>query len=172
MNRICAWCKKELPEDRMRENTGLITHGICSVCLLKMTEYEPRAVGTILDYINEPVFIVDSTGTIQGANKSAQAMTGKSPLEIENIPGGNVFECSYSKEEGGCGNTIHCIACAVRNTVMDTLKTGKSYSSVPAFQSIDTPAGTRLIKFIISTEKTGEHILLRIDSASDTGRIS
>ena len=172
MIRICAWCEKELSGKNKNENDGIITHGICSECALKMTDFKPRAISTILNYIEEPVFIVDNTGTIQGANKSAQQMTGKTLEEIENNPGGNVFECTYSKNEGGCGNTVHCTACAVRNIVMDTLKTGKGYKSVPAFQSIDTPHGRRLLKFNISTEKNGEHILLRIDNASDTERLT
>jgi hypothetical protein len=79
--------------------------------------------------------------------------------------GGDAFECSYAKQDLGCGKSIHCKTCAIRNTVMDTLESGHGFDKVPAFQSIDTPNGETIIKFIITTEKVGEHILLRIDSS-------
>ena len=94
-------------------------------------------------------------------------MLGKEMREIEKAPGGDAFECTYANQEGGCGNTVHCRTCAIRNIVMDTLATGQGYKNVPAFQSIETSDGPKLLKFYISTEKIEERILLRIDEVLD-----
>ncbi len=165
MKRICAWCGKILEIDKTCSDDSILSHGICSLCRLEITNYKPRKTKDILDSLLEPVFLVDSTGTIITANKSAAKLLNKEDSDIENRLGGDVFECSYASE-GGCGNTVHCMTCAVRNTVMDTLKNGKNYEKVPAFQSIKTDNGAITMKFLISTEISGSNVLLRIDDVS------
>jgi hypothetical protein len=118
--------------------------------------------------VQEPVFVIDSNGVVKGTNNGGLEMLQKEMEEIENELGGDAFECSYARSEGGCGNTVHCKTCAIRNIVMDTLSTGQAYKKVPAFQSIDTSEGAKILRFYISTEKLGECILLRIDKVMDT----
>lgn len=167
MKRVCAWCKKDMtpPEDYAAD--GAITHGICSCCSITFFDHDPRNIETLLDYIQEPVFVIDSEGKVRGTNSRGRQMLGKKIEDIENQLGGDAFECTYSKQDGGCGRTVHCKTCAIRNTVMDTLISGQGYQNVPAFQSIDTADGTSILKFLISTEKVNERILLRIDEVAD-----
>jgi hypothetical protein len=77
--------------------------------------------------------------------------------------GGDVFECAYASLPGGCGETIHCEACTIRNTVMDTFKTGKSHLKTPAYLLQGIPDNYHEIQFEISTEKVKDVVLLRID---------
>ncbi|MGW8161798.1 MAG: PAS domain-containing protein [Desulfobulbales bacterium] len=167
MQRICAWCKKKLTP---RENLGTereITHGICSICALKFTRDIPRKTKEILDVISEPVLVVDSLGKVKTANKSGLKMLGKDLHSVEEHFGGDVLECSYARLPEGCGNTEHCKTCAIRNILMDTLTYGRGYKKVPAFQKVRTSSGERIMRYYISTEKVGEHILLRIDDAEE-----
>lgn len=167
MRRICAWCKKELKprEDMAMEKE--ITHGICSICALKLTQDVTRSTSDILDLITEPVLLVDSRGVVKSANESGLKMLGKDLSAVEDQRGGDVFECAYSKLPKGCGKTEHCKTCAIRNVLMDTLLHDRSYHKVPAFQKILTPSGERIMRFYISTEKVGEQILLRIDDVEE-----
>lgn len=167
MRRVCAWCKKDLKPNEEYDSEGGITHGICSFCAIKISSFKPRNIKELLNYVQQPVFLIDSDGIVRTANKSGLEMLGKKLEEIEYELGGDVFECSYASVEGGCGRTLHCTTCAIRNIVMDTLTTGQGYKSIPAFQSINTKDGTRILKFYISTEKVKECILLRIDKVSD-----
>lgn len=171
MKRVCAWCKKSLGHDEEFSSSGCITHGICSPCAIKITGYKPRTIKSILDFLEEPVFLINPEGVVKAANKSGLKLLGKNLSEIEDELGGDAFECVYAKKEGGCGRTVHCKTCAIRNTVMDTLSTGKGYDNVPAFQNINTGDGPRIIKFHISTQKVGNSILLRIDKVSPTDTI-
>jgi PAS domain-containing protein len=123
-------------------------------------------VKEILNLIREPVFVVDSNGIIKTANDSGRKVLGKSYDEIENVLGGDAFECIYAGLDGGCGRTEHCKTCAIRNTLKDTLNTGREYKNVPAFQNIKTDSGPEVLKFLISTEKVEEQVLLRIDEVS------
>lgn len=167
MKNICAWCGKVLATDEAYASQGDISHGICSQCAVKISGFEPRKAKEVLDYVQEAVFVMNADGVIKGANQSGLKMLGKNMAKIENALGGDAFECSYSGEAGGCGNTLHCKTCAIKNTVMDTLATGHGYKKVPAFQSIKTDGGIKTLKFYISTEKVGESILLRIDKISN-----
>lgn len=166
MKRMCAWCKKDLGSNEDYAVEGDITHGICSLCAVQISAGEPRSLRQILDCLEEPVFVVDSDGLMKAANNRGLKMLGKSDVDIENKFGGDVFECTYAHLEGGCGNTIHCKTCAIRNIVMDTLATGSGYKNVPAYQNINTADGEWITKFLISTEKVGERILLRIDDVA------
>ena len=166
MNRICAWCKKEMANREQYSADGDITHGICSLCAVEFTRNITRTAQEILDMIVEPVFVLDSEGVVKSTNASGRKLLGKEYSDISNHLGGEVFECVYARLPEGCGRTEHCKTCAIRNTVMDTLATGRSYTKVPAFQKINTPGGVRIMRFFVSTEKLDGHILLRIDEAT------
>jgi hypothetical protein len=73
------------------------------------------------------------------------------------------MECAYSKLPEGCGNTTHCVACTIRNNVMATFETGKSLERVPAFLNRLDRDSVYKTRFLISTEKVAEVVLLRID---------
>lgn len=163
MKRVCAWCKRDLGSNENYEVEGDITHGMCSLCAIRLTTGEARSLKQILNCVEEPVFVLDHDRFVKAANDRALEMLGKDDAHIENQLGGDVFECSYASLEGGCGNTIHCKTCAIRNIITETLATGSGYKHVPAYQNISTADGEKILKFLISTEKVGERILLRID---------
>jgi hypothetical protein len=167
MRRICAWCKRELNMREELSTDGEITHGICSPCAIQFTRSTPKTIREILNIITEPIFVLDSQGTVISANENGKRFTGKNYADFENHLGGDVLECSYAKLPEGCGRTEHCKTCAIRNIVMDTLANGRGYTNVPAFQFINTPGGARIMRFYISTEKVDDYILLRIDDAVD-----
>ena len=167
MKRVCAWCKKVIKDEDDPLSKGNITHGMCSQCFIETTSFNPRTAKQILEYVQEPIFVIDSNGTIKSANKSGQLLVGKEYEEIENALGGDAFECSYASLGSGCGKTEHCKTCAIRNIVMDTLNAGFGFKSVPAYQSIKTSSGTKIIRFLISTEKVGDKVLLKIDKVEE-----
>ena len=169
MKRICAWCNTELKAKEEYASQGDISHGICSPCAIRITAIRPRSAKKLLNILHEPVFVIGSDAVVKAANKRGLemlvTMLGKKTGDVENVLGGDAFECTYAAREGGCGQTIHCTTCALRNIIMDTLASGKGHKNVPAFQNINTAEGRRLVKFYISTERIGDSILLRIDEA-------
>ena len=170
MNKLCALCNKDLMVNEEYASEGEISNGICTPCAIKLTSSNPRTAKELLRLVREPVFVINSDGIMKAANNSGLKMLGKDMDEIEDALGGDAFECSYASLEGGCGNTEHCKTCTIRNAVMDTLSTGKGYSNIPAFQSINTSEGPKILRFHISTEKVEECILLRIDKAVEVDK--
>lgn len=163
MKRICAWCQVTLELAEVDKATSSdATHGICEACQDQLLGVKRHVFNDFLDSFPQPVFLVNAEGTILTANETAQHMLGKALPDIENFPGGVVFECVNAALPGGCGNTVHCVGCMVRNTVMRTFDTGQPALKVPA--SLETHTGE--IDFYISTIRANDYVLLRVDAVN------
>jgi len=53
---------------------------------------------------------------------------------------------------------------------MDTLQSGKSNIRVPAYPDLHHMTGENRIRFLITTERVGEAVLLRIDEVAEVDR--
>lgn len=166
--KLCAWCGKKLIEsteyDSEPENSNIITHGICNDCRKRVLAQMGLPLKEFLDLLPAPVLLVDSDVKVKTANLHARSIIQKDIREIEGYKGGDVFECSYASQPGGCGQTIHCSGCAIRISVTDTYKTGKSLLKIPACLQKKSLGDSYDLHCFISTEKIGEFVLLRIDS--------
>jgi transcriptional regulator with PAS, ATPase and Fis domain len=168
MKSVCAWCQKVLgtrPSEIHPDD--IITHGICVECHEKLLGPQKIDWAEFLDSLEIPIVVIDATGKATGANRQARKLLHKELPEIVGFQGGDVFECAYAKLPQGCGNTIHCSGCTIRNTVMDTFESGKSHLEVPAPLIQGTPDKNQELQFLVSTEKVGDVVLLRIDEAGN-----
>lgn len=165
MKIVCAWCKKDLGTVHSEQyNESIITHGICTECVdMAFAEMNMKRAAIFLDSLSEPVLVVDGDVAALMANSKAIEVLGKNLPQIKGFKGGNIIECIHAYEPGGCGRTIHCTGCAIRITVEDTYKTGKSHLRVPAYAEISVEGKPKTVGFLISTEKVKELVLLRID---------
>lgn len=164
MKTVCAWCKKEMKAGSPELSPeGLVSHGICTDCIYEMLDIKRMPLMDYLDSLGAPILVVNADGCIDSANKLAREILQKTPAEIDGRKGGDVFECAYAKLPEGCGNTIHCDACTIRNTVMDTHLTGNPHIHAKAYLIQGTPDDNQEIKFLISTQKVANVVLLRID---------
>jgi hypothetical protein len=164
MKKVCAWCKKELESVHLQKHPGNgITHGICANCKGNIFFQMGVDLGVYLDSLKQPIVVVDQEGTVVTGNDQVRRLLQKELPEIEGYKGGDVFECAYARLPEGCGNTIHFSGCTIRRTVMETHETGKSFLRVPATLRRGTPEDMTNIKLLISTEKAGDMVLLRID---------
>jgi hypothetical protein len=164
MKRVCAWCTTELGNSGVCSDVDCpITHGICRSCAQNLLFQMGVELRKYLDSLPVPIVVVDPEGTIKTANDKTQKMLGKDLLAIEGYKGGVVFECCFARLPEGCGNTMHCSACTIRRAVMGTFATGKSNARIPAYLNQENSEGVREIRLLISTEKVGDVVLLRID---------
>ncbi len=167
MKRICAWCNKELPPASTENNTGeLISHGICDACEDSLSSAPRKTAGQFLESLGDAVFLVGAGGRIVSANSAARAIVGKELTAIEDRLSGDVFECANADLPGGCGKTQHCKACAIRNSVNTARATGKGVKRAPAHQDVKTPNGIQRRNYLVSTERVGDSVLLRIDDVA------
>jgi PAS domain-containing protein len=164
MKRICAWCRKDLGKGESgSEADRIITHGICDQCQSNLWFQQGVPFQQFIDSLEEPVLVVDSEDRIENANRKARKLLGKELGDIKGTKRGEVFECAYARLPEGCGKTEHCSGCAIRRTVGYTLESGKSSLRVPATLRCEGIEGEEGTRFLISTEKVGDVVLLRID---------
>jgi PAS domain-containing protein len=165
MRVICAWCHQELEADPQHadEPGTEISHGICPSCKDYFLSGRRPTLDEFLNRLAVPVLVVDEQGVIALANQHALDILGKELNTVQGYKGGDAMECAYARLPGGCGKTEHCKACTIRNSVMETFDTGQSLLRVPAYLNRRTDDGTVRIRFLISTEKVDDTVLLRID---------
>lgn len=168
MRKVCAWCKTDLgetpSEDALQE---AVTHGICESCASRILAQPRESLHEFLDRLGVPILLIDADTRILTANCRAQTLLNKALPAIENRRPGDAIECVHAKTPEGCGRTSHCKACTIRRTVLETWTTGKSRTRVPAVQDIAAAPDTRQVRFLISTEKVGSYVMLRIDEKTD-----
>jgi hypothetical protein len=163
MPSVCAWCKASLREGT--DDHGPVSHGICKSCLVAM-EYQPQPLAAFLESLSAPVMAVNHDGRVVGGNDRLLGMVGKGRSAALDRLGGEVISCVYSGLPGGCGETVHCLGCSIRNTVNETRETGESRTRVPAYAYVRTPDGGMVkLDLRISTESVGNLVLLRVDEA-------
>jgi len=161
---ICFFCSSEIgPVSKYVDNEEEISHGLCPNCVPKFMAGHGCEFGKFLDTMPAPIFVVGDNRRIVGANQEGLRLIGKDGAEIQGRLGGEVFECRHAREPGGCGQTIHCKTCTIRITVNKTLETGEPSIRVPAYMDLGNIIQERSVRFLISTEKVGDIVLLRID---------
>ncbi len=167
MRTVCAWCQKEYKSSVSDRENSPINHGICANCLVDL-EYNTIEIGQFLNTFDLPLLVVDGNAVVQNANKVALEFLKKTGEDIHNTLAGDVISCVYADLPEGCGHTVHCDGCAIRNAVEETYRTGESSKTVEAFQYLKTPVGPQRIKIYISTEKVGERVFLQLETMKPT----
>jgi hypothetical protein len=161
MSKMCAWCYK--PLGHKADDRSSITHGIGEICTGNFLKTRVTLTAS-LNLIEDPLLAFDQENKTVSANELALLALEKKYSAIEDKPFGEVFGCLYSSYPDGCGNTIHCSECQIRNSINHTRATGESLKGVKVTQLTMTPTGVTLSHFTISTERLGTAtVLLRID---------
>ncbi len=163
----CAWCQKDLtPAPTATPTRGDITHGICPECADYFFTKRDHSLRTLLNSLGKPILVVDDDAHVLDASDSVLAQLNMTAEQVRGSLAGDVIECANAKLPQGCGHTVHCLACAIRNCVRETAETGQPFTRVPAWirqhNAYAHPATWRT-RYLISTEKVGPTVLLRID---------
>ncbi len=79
-------------------------------------------VGTVLDAIPAPIFVVDDDVQIIGYNLAASQMVAQEPDLVLRRRAGEILHCLHATETPeGCGRAPACKDCSIRNAVRETL---------------------------------------------------
>lgn len=163
MKRICAWCQKDLASNLDTNPDQQITHGICEACAARILANPGERLLDFLDRLDVPVLVVLADAKVVTANQKAQKLLGKELHQLQDFRGGEVIECRHAHLGKGCGFTVHCQSCTIRKTVQETFATGRSCINVQAYPDLEIGREVKTMSLLISTEKFGNFVLLRID---------
>lgn len=79
------------------------------------------------------MMVVDAERRVQQVNGFAAQFVGKQVEEMLGLHGGEALRCMHVLDDPeGCGFGEYCQQCVIRNSVLDTIETGKSHLQVEA----------------------------------------
>lgn len=141
-----------------------ITHGICDECVTNIEFQEGVNLTRFLDSLNVPLLVRDQHDNVQTLSQAASKLLGTDRSVFTPKKPGLVFECEHARHPEGCGRTIHCSGCAIRIAIEQTAATGRGVVRMPATLNTDDHE----VRLLITTEKIGTLILLRLDELAVT----
>ena len=93
----------------------------------------PIELGAFFDRVPLPMIIVDRDRRVCRMNRAAAVMSNRSESAAIGLRGGEILRCvNVFDDPGGCGYSDACASCVVRNTVLDTFRSGRDHQSIEA----------------------------------------
>ena len=142
---------------------GAISHGICDGCYDELSDGMGIPISEFVASLDRPVLLMDDEHTIGMANAAALALVRRSDSDVLGERTGTIFECENAHLPGGCGKTIHCSGCTIRQAVARTYLTGEPQLNIPATLTTVRDPGLADVRLVISTVRVGERVLLRVE---------
>jgi ferredoxin len=119
--------------------------------------------GAYLERFTFPVVLVEGKGRVVALNRPAGEFLEREPADLVGLLGGEAVECARARLPEGCGNSVHCTTCAIRNCVSRTHQTGETLSRIPA----RLKRSERDYDLLISTVKVGKLVRVLIEPRVD-----
>lgn len=161
MRVVCSYCRKELGRKPPLEDGG-VTHAMCPDCgAYFAAQWRGMSFDEYLARFDFPVVLVEGEGRVVAMNERAGAFLGRAPREVVGLLGGEAMECAHARLPGGCGKTVHCAACAIRNSLTLTHRTGRPLRRIPATLRRRDAA----LELLVSTTLEGQVVRVVIEPA-------
>jgi PAS domain-containing protein len=143
---------------------GSLTHGMCRACGEHFgAQWAGISYGAYLERFPFPVVLVEGAGRVVAINRPACDFLGREPTDVIGLLGGEAMECARARLPGGCGKTVHCSTCTIRNSVTLTHRTGQAVTRAPA----RLRRSDRTFDLLISTALAGKLVRVTIEPRLD-----
>lgn len=166
MRVVCSYCRKVLRE-LPAEPAGL-SHGMCPECDAWFGKlWSGMRLGEYLDGLTAPVLVVDHEGRVVAANARMAAALGRGARELRGLLGGEAMACAHARLPEGCGKTVHCRECTIRNAVDRVVASGRPVEHAPAWMR--TERGR--VDLVLSARPLGSAVEVTVEelrSAAET----
>ena len=164
MSGSCLKCKNTLVQGFDENEEKFITNKICPDCKSDIQcNQGPTKISELLDFFELPVIAINKDRQVIAANTHALNLTNKSLDESLFMLGGDFMNCKHSILSEGCGNTDHCITCAVSHCIAMTHETGIGFNKIKTHLHTRDGEIEKKLKITITTELQNDIALLRID---------
>jgi hypothetical protein len=159
MHVVCSYCAKDLGTKPPLQDGG-VTHVMCPDCGVYFgAQWDGMTYDEYVARFQFPVVLVEPGARVVAINQPASDLLGRRPGEVKGLLGGEALECAHARLPGGCGRTVHCATCAIRNAVTRTHQTGRPLQRVPA----TLRRADRALELLVSTTLVGP--VVRVDVA-------
>lgn len=105
---------------------------MCEDCYSDVMSVPEGDLQQYLDGIDVPILVVGGNTRMNMSNSAVEDLVAEERHAIKGQTGGDIFSCVHARLPQGCGNTIHCQGCTIRNCVESTYATGEPHVDVHA----------------------------------------
>ncbi|MDN5278857.1 MAG: hypothetical protein PWR01_2822 [Clostridiales bacterium] len=167
----CAWCQKDLTvvTEQNADEKYPVSHGICSKCAELLLKDLEMPIKTFINQFKMPVMVVDDVNNVIVANEATEEISAMKFDIGDQLKCGNLIGCVHSDQPEGCGATVHCQACVIRKAILFTHETGQPFVE-QACPDHHFFKGNRNPTMIVSSEKFGNRILLKVENLNKAGK--
>lgn len=155
--------KTFVEKQQKQNNHSRPDYGVCPECISDLKKKNAVDMRKYLDDFPFPILLLDSERKVLIANTKAKNTLKPEIKEIEGYLVGDAIGCKYYNLPGGCGYTVHCKTCTIRNTINDTFASGNANNNVKAFPDLHFITGNMKLEYSISTQKINDCVLLTIE---------
>ena len=160
-SRQCAWCGRD-PGDAALQTGRRVRSGICASCLAGVAAGTRVPVTELVASRAGLAFLVDADHTIGMVNRRALDLLGKRADQVLGERTGTALECENAYLAGGCGLTIRCSGCTLRQSIAHTYLTGQPRFNIRGTVTVARGAGVEDVRMTFSTARIEDRILLEI----------
>lgn len=167
MKVVCSYCRKDLGRKPPLGDGG-VTHVMCPECGAYFgAQWRGMSYPEYVSRFPYPVVLLEGEVRVVAINAPACDLLGRRPSEVIGLLGGEALECAHARLPGGCGKTVHCPACAIRNTVTATHRTGRATDRAPA--TLRRRDG-QVLSLLVSTRLEGQVVRVVVEPAEAAAR--
>jgi hypothetical protein len=168
---LCSHCQKVvgIREHHTDPDLGPVLCPDCGDHFIN--EYGGVSLGEYLDRFEEPLIVINSELRVVACNRKGRGEVEATGIRPYGLLNGDFMDCRNSTLGDGCGQTPYCPQCGIRNSVTQTLQTGKPLERVSVTFTGSGENGTCTREWSLSTRKVGEtvHVGLRHPAKSRIG---
>lgn len=156
MNVLCSWCYNIFESPGFDDGQ----ESICPGCRNWHQGASEHTIKGILEKLPVPVISLAADNTIISANTKASDVFNLTFEQSSEKKAGEHFNCENSRLPGGCGKTIKCMNCSIRNIILTTYLDGMPRENVSV--TIDT-VDNKKIRFTFSAVRVKGNVWIRFD---------
>lgn len=120
----------------------------------KALRAQEEELAAIFEHAPFVMLFLDEERKIHRANALACSLAGSPAADLLELRAGEALRCLHAIDSPeGCGFGPHCQRCAIRETVLDTIATGKSHHQVDMALMHSVNGKERSLPLLISTTK-------------------
>ncbi|HOX46492.1 MAG TPA: hypothetical protein PK668_23005 [Myxococcota bacterium] len=123
MRLVCTHCGDHYGELKPFEDERT-SHGICQACRDFFEQRSGQRLGELVNHLELPAMIMDGPTRVQAASRDLLERAGLRLERPGSLLAGDILGCVHARQPGGCGQASRCAACAIRSTVLSTLRDG------------------------------------------------
>ncbi len=121
----------------------------------------------VIDNLPSAIVVLTTDTSIVLSNRVAEYLSNKTKAQLAGLQGGEAFGCIHANDvPEGCGHGYFCKECIIRNTIAETIRTGKNQSNVEAVLTF-RDNGTKVLSISTTWMEKPELVIVSVSDITN-----